>query len=150
MSRLLAQQGVARGVHVTLTTHGFSGCEHGASTPAQWHRQLQSSLDVPLQSKYIGAPPGGTTVAQKLQSQGLGVPAAWPLARPIEVIAGAAQTRPPAAMPRVMSVRLLRLDVRPSAPDMSIGLPASFGLGRGEPMPVRAFCRESSDLPEFS
>jgi hypothetical protein len=89
---------------------------------------LQSSLDVPLQSKYIGVPPGGTTVAQKLQSQGLGVPAAWPLARPIEVIAGAAQTRPPAAMPRVMSVRLLRLDVRPSAPDMSIGLPASFGL----------------------
>jgi hypothetical protein len=145
MSPLLPQQGVARGLHVTLTTHGSSGCEHGVSAPPHWHRQLQSSLDVPAQSKYSVAPPGGTTVAQKVQSQGFGVPATWPLARPMEVMAGAAQTRPPAAMPRVMSVRLLRLDVRPPVPAISTGLPASFGLGRCEPMSVRAFCREPSN-----
>jgi hypothetical protein len=131
MSRLLPQQGVARGLQVTLTTHGSSGWEHAASTPAQRHRQLQSSLDVPLQSKYSVGPWGGTTVAQKLQSQGFGVPAVWPLARPMEVIAGAAQTSPPAAMPRVMRVRLLRLDVRPPVPAISIGLPASVGLRSG-------------------
>jgi hypothetical protein len=84
---------------------------------------LQSSLDLPVQSKYSSVPLGGTTVAQKVQSQGFGVPAAWPWARPMEVIAGAAQTSPPAAMPRVIRVRLLRLDVRPPAPAISTGPP---------------------------
>jgi hypothetical protein len=123
MAVSLPQHGVARGSQITPTAHGSSGCEHAASTPAQRHKQLQSSLDRPLQSKYSVPPPGGSTVAQKVQSHGFGVPAGRPRARSIEVIAGAAHTSPPAAMPRLMRVRLLRLDVRPPALVVSTGPP---------------------------